>query len=266
MEWADTIQKNAVQNSLFGEEDLAGSTPALAATPAWSLKENLAQEKAALGFYFSGHPYSAYKEELCGIVGKSLAQIVPQAQPVLLAGVIASVRTQMTRRGKMAYVLLDDGTARVDVAVFNEHFEAMRDRLKEDHLLLVMGKVSHDDYSGGLRVTAEALYDLDAARTHFAQRLRVALDGNADAELVRRLLSPFQVQEGEGCPVFLTYRSQAGTCEIHLGGRWKVRLTEDLMAELRSQLQPENVVIDYQLNGSRLTAPAKSGYRAQAGQ
>jgi DNA polymerase-3 subunit alpha len=256
MEWAETAQRNAVQNSLFGEEEMAGAAPGLVATPAWSLKEQLAQEKGALGFYFSGHPFAAYKEELAGIVGKSLAQVAPQAQAVLLAGVIAAVRTQMTRRGKMAFVLLDDGSARIEVAVYNELYEPMRDRLKEDNLILVLGKVSHDDYSGGLRVTAEALHDLDDARTRYAQRLRLAVNGDANAELVRGLLAPFVDQEGRGCPVFLSYRSPGAACDIQLGERWRVRLTEDLIAELRSQLCPENVAIDYQPQAARPTARA----------
>jgi DNA polymerase-3 subunit alpha len=251
MEWADTAHRNAAQNSLFGDEEMAGASPGLVPTPAWSLKEQLAQEKAALGFYFSGHPFSAYKDELVGILDRPLAKLAPQAQPILIGGVIAAVRTQMTRRGKMAFVLLDDGTARVDVAVFNEQFEAMRDKLKEDHLVLVLGKVSHDDYSGGLRITAEALHDLDEARTRYAQRLRLSLNGQANVELVRRLLAPYVLEEGGSCPVSLSYRGKGAACDLQLGDRWKVRLSEDLISELREQLQSENVAIDYQPQAAR---------------
>ena len=44
----------------------------------------------------------------------------PQREPLLLAGVVMSTRTQMTRRGKMAIVMLDDGTTQLEVSVFNE--------------------------------------------------------------------------------------------------------------------------------------------------
>jgi len=244
MDWAERAHKDAAQNSLFGDDDLASATPTLVTTPAWSLKEQLAQEKAALGFYFSGHPFSAYRAELAGFVSKSLAQLASQAQPQLLAGIIAAVRTQMTRRGKMAFVLLDDGSARVDVAVFNEQYEALRDRLREDQLIIVLGKVSYDDYAGGLRVTADAIYDIDEARTRFAQRLRLALNGDANADRVKLLLSPF-VSDQDGCPVQVSYRARDARCEIALGERWRVRLSENLIGELRDELRPENVAIDY---------------------
>jgi hypothetical protein len=114
-------------------------------------------EKQALGFFLSGHPYNAYAPRSAAFVKRRLGQLEPQREPVLLAGIVMSTRTQMTRRGKMAVVTLDDGTAQVEVTVFNELWEAERAKIKEDELLLVEGKVQPDDFSGGLRVTADKL-------------------------------------------------------------------------------------------------------------
>ncbi|HEX8978450.1 MAG TPA: DNA polymerase III subunit alpha [Parasulfuritortus sp.] len=245
MEWAENAQANAIQNSLFGGE-LAEPALDLVATPLWSIREQLAQEKTALGFYFSGHPFSAYKDELVGIVERSLNQIGPQQRPVLMAGVIMEVRTQMTRRGKMAFVTLDDGTARLDVAVYNEQFEAYRNLLKEDNLLLVMGKVSHDDYSGGLRVVADELHSLEQARNRFASRLLIKLNGQANAERLAQILTPYLMSgEERGCPVSMQYRSSGRECQITLGESWRVRLEDGLIRELGDWLKPENVAIQY---------------------
>ena len=51
--------------------------------------------------------------------------------------------------------------------MFNELFEKHRDKLKEDRLLVVQGKVQRDDFIGGLRVTADDLLDLAALRARF---------------------------------------------------------------------------------------------------
>jgi len=245
MEWAENAQVNAVQNSLFGNE-LSEPALELISTPAWTVRELLAQEKTALGLYFSGHPFSAYKDDLDGIVDRTLAQIAPQPRPVLLAGVVMEVRTQMTRRGKMAFLALDDGTARLDVAVYNDQFEQYRPMLKEDNLLLVFGKVSHDDYSGGLKVVADELYGLDQARNRFAHRLRLRMNGQANAEKLAHVLAPYRMPEpGVGCPISMSYRKENRECEIALGEAWRVRLDEGLMSELRDWLLPENVAIEY---------------------
>src|SRR5699024_12088384 len=77
------------------------------------------------------------------------------ALPIWFAGILTAVRVRMTRRGRMLYAMLDDGTAQVEVSIFNEVFEAHRAMLREDQLVVICGKVSHDDYTGGLRVRSE---------------------------------------------------------------------------------------------------------------
>ncbi len=245
MEWGDTVQRNAAQDSLFGAA-MSEVPPGLPDASEWPLKEKLVQEKGALGFYFSGHPFDAYRQDLVGIVDKGLNQLTPQQQPVWMAGTVLAVRTQMTRRGKMAFVLLDDGKGQIDVAVFNEKFEARRDLLKEDALLIVQGKVSHDDYSGGLRVTADELYSLEGARSRHADRLRLSMNGEAHAERLRHALQPYRQSEpGAGCLISLQYRNGEAECTIDLGEAWRVRLADDLLEDLRVWLRPENVRISY---------------------
>ena len=245
MEWAESVQQNAAQNSLFGNEETEPSHD-LARTPPWSIKEQLTQEKIALGFYFSGHPFSGFRDELRGIVELSLSQVAPQQKPVLMAGVIMEVRIQMTRRGRMAFIVLDDGSARLDVAIYNELFEANRNLLKEDNLLLILGKVSHDDYSGGLRVNADELFGLDQARNRFASRLVLDMENTANAEDLANYLSPYRGnQDVPGCPVVLRYRQHGQGCEIALGDAWRIRLDEDLIKQLRGWLGDTRVVIMY---------------------
>jgi DNA polymerase-3 subunit alpha len=251
MEWAENAQANAVQNSLFGE-DSVHDAPSLAYAPPWSLRDQLAQEKVALGFYISGHPFTAYRDELKGIIDKPLSALAAQQQPVLLAGIIMSMRTQITRRGKMAFVLLDDMTTRMEVAVFSELFDSRRERLKEDNLLIVQGKVSYDDYAGGLRITADALYDLDEARAAFAERITVTLNGDAHAGRLLKMLLPYRVEGGRGCLVTLRYINTEASCAMRLDDNWRVRPSETLLEDLRGWLSAKNVALSYTISLSKV--------------
>ena len=149
--------------------------------PEWPEQEKLLQEKSALGYFFSGHPFTSYLAEVSGFAKRQLDSLEPSRDPVMLAGIVVSLRTQMTRRGKMLILLLDDATAQVEVVIFNELYEQNRHLLKDDALLVIEGKVNRDDYSGGVRVTAEKIYDLAGARTRFAQGLRLACNGQCHA-------------------------------------------------------------------------------------
>ncbi|TSA22901.1 MAG: DNA polymerase III subunit alpha [Betaproteobacteria bacterium] len=243
MEWADVRQQTAQQDSLFGEAT-ANEPPPLVEVPAWGVSEQLVQEKIALGYYFSGHPFSSWRADLVGLVDRPLGQVVAQKEPVLLAGIIAAVRTQMTRRGKMAFALLEDGHARLEVAIFSEVFDANREQIKEDRLLIIRGKAVHDEYSGGLRVTADEVFDLPGLRTRHAVALRLVLEGQAQLGALRGLLQPF-CRPGEGTPVSIDYRNGAAQCRLRLGDGWRVWLAEDLLEGLRSTWGRASVQIEY---------------------
>ncbi|MDA8225619.1 MAG: DNA polymerase III subunit alpha [Betaproteobacteria bacterium] len=242
LEWAEQCAANANQGNLFGGSDDAGdSRPALVQVPPWSEQERLLQEKSALGFYFSGHPFDAWAAELRPLVKTTLDQLQPGREPVLLAGVIVSLRTQMTRRGKMAFVMLDDGRATVEVPVFNEAFERHRDWMREDRLLLVEGKVQRDEYSGGLRIQADHFHDLTQARTRFAKRLRLRVRPPLAVASLQELLRPW-CDAAAGCPVWLQYQPDGAEVELELGEAWRVVLHQELLdglhaAGLEAQVQ-----------------------------
>ncbi|MBK9019040.1 MAG: DNA polymerase III subunit alpha [Sulfuritalea sp.] len=244
LEAAEQAERNAMQGGLFdtgsgAQEDTAHYVE----VPRWSEREQLMNEKPALGFFFSGHPYHAYADELAAFVKRRLGQLEPQREPVLLAGVVMSTRTQMTRRGKMGVVQLDDGTTQLEVTVFNELWEAERAKIKEDELLLVEGKVQKDDFSGGLRITADKLHTLAEARGRYARGLRLTMNGGSDAKRLQALLAPFR---NGPCPVRLSYSNGAAMAELPLPDGWRVRLDDALLAGLADWLKAENVKVIYQ--------------------
>jgi hypothetical protein len=100
----------------------------------------------------------------------------------------------------MLFVVLDDGSAQVEVSVYAEMMEQHRNRLREDQLLIVQAKVTNDEYSGGMRVVAEQIYDLQLAREARAKALRIRLNGNADAVMLKRVLNPFRAAPENGLP------------------------------------------------------------------
>jgi DNA polymerase-3 subunit alpha len=239
---AEQASRSAHQVSLFGDLGESGPGGVLADVPRWSDRERLQSEKLALGFYLSGHPFKSHEQEVRDFVTARLDQLTPQPGPVLLAGIVHSLRTQMTRRGRMAVIALDDGNARVELTVFNELFEQHRHWLKEDQLLVIEGKVSYDDFSGSLRVAAEKLYDLNTARNRFARAIRLTCNGESSGGRLRELLEPYR---SGSCPVSVVYSSRGAMCEIDLGDKWRVNLDDGLIRSLGDWLKPENVKIVY---------------------
>ncbi|MEO5698986.1 MAG: DNA polymerase III subunit alpha [Casimicrobiaceae bacterium] len=244
---AERAEAAASQVSLFGEEHHASGL-ALVAAREWTDAERLVHEKAALGFYVSGHPFQGYAVELAPIVRQPLANLQPRKDLVLIAGVVTALRIQASRRGKMAFVTLDDGQGSAEVAVFNEIFDAARTLLREDELLVMEVKISQrggggDDVQGqGLRIIAERVHDIAAIRKRYAKGLRLAVNGGADASRLSDLLAPFRPG---CCAVSLEYRTGGLTGEIELPESWAVNPDNALIARLQDWLAPENVRVLY---------------------
>ncbi len=244
LEAAEQAERNAMQGGLFD----AGAGPRedtahYVEIARWTEREQLMNEKPALGFFFSGHPYNAYAGELACFVKRRLGQLEAQRDPVLVAGVVLATRTQMARRGKMAIVTLDDMTAQLEIVVYNELWEAERAKIREDEILLVEVKVQKDQYSGGLRVVAEKLHTLGEARGRYARSLHLTLNGGSDAKRLQALLMPFR---NGPCPVRLAYRNGDAAAELPLPESWRVRLDDALIKGLADWLQAENVKVIYQ--------------------
>jgi len=245
MECAEQAEASANQVSLFGGHDSdMEAAPAYVKASPWSAKQTLTEEKAALGFYLSGHLFHAYAEEARKFARTRLCDLAPARGPKLIAGIVSGLRSQMTQRGRMVVVTLDDASATVEVTVYNEVFDANRTLFKEDEFLAVQGKISEDRFSGGLRITAERVMDIAAVRASFVKALRLSMNGQADAAKLRELIQPYQQSE-LSCPIVVQYSKNGALSEIRLSDAWRVRADDALRARLAEWLSPHNVWFEY---------------------
>jgi DNA polymerase-3 subunit alpha len=253
MEAAEQAAANAHQGGLFDDAPTGVGTraPEYVSCKPWTEREKLQNEKLALGFYLSGHPFNSYAQEFSRFARRKLAQLESSRDPTVVAGLVVSSRVQMTRRGKMAFVVLDDGTAQVEVSVFNELFDASRNKLREDEVLVIEGRAQFDDYSNSMRVVAESLLTAGEARARFARRLELRVNGEvagaggarAACARLRSLLEPFRAEAG--CRVRLHYSSGQAIAPLDFGDQWRVRLDDALFDGLRDWLPPESVGVTY---------------------
>ncbi|MDR2091741.1 MAG: DNA polymerase III subunit alpha, partial [Azoarcus sp.] len=150
----------------------------------------------------------------------------------------------------MAFVTLDDGTQPREVTIYSEVLDTQRGKIVVDDVLVVEGKASDDEFSGGMRIVAERLLTLAEARGRFARALCLRLDadkinGSADAAIERlaALLAPFRAT-GE-CPVRISYRNAQAEGDLFLGGEWRVKPDDALLEGLRSWLSAGGVEVVY---------------------
>ena len=243
LELAEKAERFAQQTSLFGgAEEATAEAFELMRVPDWAERERLLAEKQSLGFYMSGHPFTAWRDEIRRVARTPLAELRPANEPQMAAGVIYGVAMRNSRRGRMAVLTLDDGSAKVEVVVFGELFHEKRAMIQEDQVVVVQGRVSQDDFSGGIRFTADKLMDLAEVRGAYARAIRLSINGQADSARLRALLAPYT---GGKCAVAIHYRNAQGECDIRLPDEYKVKVSAPLLASLAEWLGEQDVEVVY---------------------
>jgi DNA polymerase-3 subunit alpha len=260
---AEQRERNAQQVSLFGEADADARPEVALPEPApWDPRVQLREEKAALGFYFSGHPYAAWRQEFGRFVRSTLDRLAPAAggsefapATQLIGGVVESVRTLKTQgASRLVVVVLSDGTAAIEVTMYGELYDQHRAQVVEDAVLVLEVKVRDIRRGDGegesiRRISVEKVYDVTAARNRFARGLRLRCNGQLTGvpaqQNVRRLQALLSPWRNGPCPVQVLYDNGRATAPLTLGEAWNVNLDEALVAGLSEWLQPEGVEIVY---------------------
>jgi DNA polymerase-3 subunit alpha len=255
-DWADTQEANALQAGLFdfGDDDAHGSStqePALAQAEPLGLRERLMLEKTALGFFLSGHLFDEHGEEVRRFVRRRIGDVSDSREPQLLAGIVAGLRLVNGQRGRAAIFRLDDGTGSIEAVANEELIDTHRDKLVDDALLIAQGRVQLDRFSGGLRFTVQALWDLPAARARFGRHLSLLAGASTlpVADILRTWPARRQdTDHGElvqGLPIRVCVQRSTAVGEVDLGDAARFWPCDEALARWRQLAQAGQAQVVY---------------------
>ena len=244
-DFAAASEANANQGGLFDMgDDTHGSSqqePELVSAMPWGVKERLTQEKTALGFYLSGHLFDEVDREVRSFVKTRIDDLMDSRDAQLLTGIVSDMRVINGQRGRLAIFKLDDKSGMIEATADEATMNTYRNILRDDELVVVMGKVQPDRFSGGLRLSINQAWDLNQARCRFGKYLRVAVNGTVPdvARIVRE--HPARVEASEqgnlvrGLGVRLQVLREGANAEIELGDNAKFFPTDAALASWMAQ-------------------------------
>jgi DNA polymerase III subunit alpha len=269
--------EQSMRASQAGQDDLFGGGAAEAIKvdlPEWPERIRLAGEREMLGAFLSGHPMDNYESDLRRLVSSRLVDLASEPPPasgegprygggrqVTVAGLIDE---QRKRNGRTSFVL-DDGTARIEVTLFEEQVNQFRDLLVKDAVILLEGNLRFDDFSNAWRIAGKRITLLDSLREKQARRLVLRWpDAARDSSgaFIGRLKSVLRASGPGPCEVLVRYHGDQARCTLALGADWAIRPTPTLIDELESLVGRDGLQLLYDLpaglagNGLHSTAQA----------
>jgi DNA polymerase-3 subunit alpha len=253
-DYADTQAAHADQGGLFdfGDSHAASTTePELVHAEPWSIKERLVLEKVALGFYLSGHLFDQSGEEVRQFARRRIEDLIDSRDPQVLAGIVGDLRVINGQRGRVAIFKLDDKSDMIESVVNEELLNANKDLLKDDELIIAMGKVQPDRFSGGMRFNIQQVWGLAEARCRFGKYLRVEVNGSVPpvAEVLRdfpaRRLQTDHGEMPQGLTVRLLLERVGATAELDLGDEARFFPTDAALDRWRATAMNRKATVVY---------------------
>ncbi|GHV84621.1 DNA-directed DNA polymerase [Spirochaetia bacterium] len=124
--------------------------------PEMDRAEQLTIEKELIGFYFSGHPLDTCKEVWKQYVRLDISDL-DHAAPgnYTLVGVLKSLKVVTDKTGKpMAFGTLEDYRGEADLAFFGDVWAAARDKIHQDEIIAVRGRLDTRRGKTSIQVSA----------------------------------------------------------------------------------------------------------------
>jgi len=241
-------------SDMFGLDEEEGSVANYVSVKPLKERDRLQGEKETLGLYLTGHPFDQYEQEVKTFVSQSINQLRPSEKTETICGVVLSSRSMLGRRGKMGFAELDDRSGQIEITLFSEAFESCGHLLKKDAVVIVEGKVSHDDYTGNNKMLVDKVRSLQEAREHFASDIRIQINyeniaKDFDKQLKELLLNFGAKGTGfiaeSGCSIVVEYRNQESCANLILNDSWKVSPNDELLDALRDLFGQQSVSLHY---------------------
>ncbi|HEX4872439.1 MAG TPA: DNA polymerase III subunit alpha [Nevskiaceae bacterium] len=261
------------QNDLFGagtsaaERSPADLQPEI--RPEAPLLQRLAQERATLGFYLSGHPIDTWRDTLGQITSGSLRELIAlHAQPaptgkdgkpvwqprskVLFGAWVTDLRFFKGRPeegGRASYkVTVDDRTAQLSSWVDVEKWARFQNAVKVDQLCFVLAELglspARDGREAEPRLYNPEFFEPDQILREYAQRIRLRWQRPAsEVAALRALVQP--ALDERGTPLVVEIQTEAGALTLDLPARWKVKVSDALLAGLRRVAGEDCVTVQY---------------------
>jgi DNA polymerase-3 subunit alpha len=232
------------QTDLFSLLEESNSSEDYVTGAVWSEKKRLEGEKETLGLYLSGHPADLYQNELQTFTF-CIGELNPNTtKKAIVCGTVRSQRQVMTKRGKkLAIIGLEDATGNLDLVVFSEVFEALKKPIQNGQILVAEGELGQDDYNGGLKIMASALYHIEEARSRFAKCLAIILTPE-DQPRLSSLQSLLKNNPGNFA-VQIKYSTHYAQVSMNCSPQWFITPSEELLHNLMGLLDKDKVKLVY---------------------
>ena len=243
------LEEDMGQFNLFGEAEAGSESQTLKPLPAeepWNRMEKLANEKAVLGFWFSGHPLEGFAEEISAFT-TPFNQLFTRKDrtPVTVGGVITAVARKTRKKDDKPFITLrvEDMESSGDVILMNGAFDEYKDTVEVDSMVIIEGTVGKSNGSDQPSVFAGSIDSLENVRGKRTRAVHITLStAEAETGTLDRIIQSCSEHPGD-LTLWINLKTvSSGNYEIK-SNRFHVSVEQEFIRDLKGILGEDRVRI-----------------------
>ena len=210
----------------------------------WGESEKLANEKAVLGFYVSGHPLLKYENEVNSFATLHLGDVEGVKNGIVRAGgIIASVKKKIDKNNRtMAFITLEDFTGKAECVVFSSLYKKHEELLQPESIVFVEGngEVSGDT----IKIVANDIIAMDKVREKFARRVFLLVNADEIDDAKMTTLRELIEKNKGNCNCYFNVTGREFTAQqVFVSRKYSVKPTDQFMESVRSILGKNSIKV-----------------------
>ena len=207
--------------------------------------ERRAFEKDTVGFFLTGHPLEGVMDDMRRAVDTDIAgaEKLRDGQVARIGGLIAGYKEHKSKKGdRMAFTILEDMTASIEVIVFPSTFAECSHLLTSERPLVVGGTVQQGER--GAKIVAQEVKTLSEALEQYTERAVITLRATTTSRQHMMELKELLYQHHGATPVLLTLHfDNRGEVDIQVLKDMSIRPSSELFHKITRLCGPRSLMV-----------------------
>ena len=244
-------RKQSRIDDFFGEDESAGEVLDYEGDDLGIFNPATSEWKS-LGFYLESNPIQQYKEELKSMCGGTISSLEVTSSNRRVGGYVTNLNVRQGKKGRFAFVSLEDTTGKLEVSVWSDAFDKYRNFLKKGQVIVIEGTIEKDSFSSTdkndtYKMVADRILTLDQARKEMCKHISIRVDSSIKniEEYISNIKLIDAFAESGITPVIISYSGETSSAKISLPSDYNLDLNEKSIVDLESFFGKENIEIVY---------------------
>ncbi|MBK8551886.1 MAG: DUF655 domain-containing protein [Ignavibacteria bacterium] len=209
--------------------------------------EKYNREKAAIGFYITGHPLAKYEKDIEGFIdltfGEDPGELdFKRLKTVTMCGVINDSQVKLSKKGNKFVVFnLVDFYGSGECVAFGKLYETKAHLFSNDNLVIVRG--TPDENGDKIKLLVNEIYSIDAFLELFTRNLTIYLNEKktdvSDLYLIKKTVENNPGTSNLFFSVMNTTHSKA-----YVSKEYKIKATKELISNLKNIVGENNLKLN----------------------